>query len=379
MGWVNNGTARSLKITVDKTVGGNQVLPERIYNGQLSGTVWGNPSYAALTDDEMRQLSSADFLLRYNDFVAYVESVEAGLDFTTDIVGDGATKYDAALCLATTTTTVYVPPPVYAFSIKYGEYPVDACAGTLSVVYSSVQVPGVGDFLYKDLALTQPWDTVAGSYMLFVSPVIYTDEVVNVAIVDTAVYDLGEIMLLTGFHCNGVTPVTTTTTTAAVVPLSVYWEYTNGSESDIGGDSPSKTDYWNMVTSRPLVGTEAIGMILYYELDNAAIATDGVSMTSIAISNGVSTGNILGSGNVLNDSVITTAGDTSNKTGVTGLQLNASNTVIRLGISASIHGDSGTSGTNFGKVTKISVNGINVTISSFTSPTDATVSIESNP
>ena len=59
MGWVNNGTARSLKITVTKTVGGNQSTPETIYNGQLGGSTWGydDVTYPPLTDEEIIETS----------------------------------------------------------------------------------------------------------------------------------------------------------------------------------------------------------------------------------------------------------------------------------------------------------------------------------
>lgn len=214
MAYVNNGTARSLKITVDKQVGGNQVAPERIYNGQLAGSSWGNPSYLVLTDLEMQQLSTADFNTRYADFVAYVESVESGLDFGTDIVGDGATKYDPYTCLATTTTTQTTVAPVYAFSIKYGQYPVDVCSGTVDLVYSNVSSPVAGTTLYKDVAMTTPWNTVGGEHVLFVSPVIHGQLAVEVSI------STGVIAQITTFDCGGVTPpVTTTTTTAAIT----YW------------------------------------------------------------------------------------------------------------------------------------------------------------
>jgi hypothetical protein len=213
MAYINNGTNRSLYITVNKQVGGNQVQGYPVtYNGQNAF-----PGYLILTDEEVRQLSSGDFNTRYLAFVAYVESVEDGVEFDTDIVGDGATKYDPDVCLATTTTTYTTLAPVYGFSVKYGEWPVDACAGTLTTVYSDVQAPGVGDFLYKDVALTEPWDTVKGSSILFLSPMLYADEVVGVAIVDTPTYDLGEIMLLTGLHCDG---IATTTTTEAPVPTT---------------------------------------------------------------------------------------------------------------------------------------------------------------
>ena len=100
MAWVNNGTSRSLKFTVNKSVGGNQVQGyPKTYDGQQAF-----PGYATLTDTEARQLSDAEFTTRYNALVAYVESLEAGLDVATDTVGDGATKSDPS-CVITTTTT----------------------------------------------------------------------------------------------------------------------------------------------------------------------------------------------------------------------------------------------------------------------------------
>ena len=101
-GYVNNGTSRSLRVAIDQRLGGISVQGyPKIYDGQQS---WGNPTYPTLTDLEARQLSDSEFGLRYNAFVEYVQSVEAGSDFSEDIVGDGPTKVDPT-CLPTTTTT----------------------------------------------------------------------------------------------------------------------------------------------------------------------------------------------------------------------------------------------------------------------------------
>lgn len=88
-------------MSVNRTLGGVTVQGyPKTYDGQ---NYWGNPTYPTLTDTQMKQLSESDFAFRYADFVAYVESVESGLDFTYDIVGDGAIKTDSN-CLTTTTT-----------------------------------------------------------------------------------------------------------------------------------------------------------------------------------------------------------------------------------------------------------------------------------
>jgi len=104
-GWVNNGTSRSLKVTVDKQVGGNPVQGyPKTYDGQQAF-----PGYAALTDEEARRLTSSQFTTRYNAFVIYVESIEVGADFDTDVVGTGAIIASDPNCLATTTTTTAAP------------------------------------------------------------------------------------------------------------------------------------------------------------------------------------------------------------------------------------------------------------------------------
>lgn len=106
-GYANNGTSRSLKVTVTKTLGGIVVQGyPKTYDGQQS---WGNPTYPTLTDIEARRLSDSEFSTRYNAFVAYVQSVEPGSNFATDIVGAGPTKVDSS-CLATTTTTTTAAP-----------------------------------------------------------------------------------------------------------------------------------------------------------------------------------------------------------------------------------------------------------------------------
>lgn len=111
MAYVNNGTARSLVFTVTKTIGGalQQGYP-KTYNGKLAGSTWGHPEYAALTDQEARQLSDVDYAARLADLQDYIEGVESGSDFSTDVVGDGPTKLDP-LCLPTTSTTTTTAAP----------------------------------------------------------------------------------------------------------------------------------------------------------------------------------------------------------------------------------------------------------------------------
>lgn len=227
MAYVNNGTERSLKVAVNKIVGGNQVQGyPKTYDGQVS---WGNLSYPTLTDEQFRQLSEGDFTARYNAFVAYVEAVENGVDFDTDIIGDGAIRAGAS-CISTTTTTAALES--YSFAVKYGTYPVDACNGAVGLAFATTPVPGVGTVLYKDAGLTQRWDL--GAAVLFVSPALYGNEVAGVAVVDTDVYDVGEIMLLTGYICETQTttlPVTTVPPVTTAAPTG----YINWNLNDTSG------------------------------------------------------------------------------------------------------------------------------------------------
>lgn len=188
MAYVNNGDERSLRISVYKKVGGNYVQGYPVvYDGQNS---WGDPIYPTLTDTELRQLSNSEFNDRYNAFISYVITQEPGINFNTDIVGDGAIRTNTGVCLPTTTTTV---APVWEFDIKYGFWPINACTGTVSKAYSNKQFPGVGDFLYRDSALSEPWNLSNGPAILITNPAIYGTKTILMAVVDTAEYDQGEI------------------------------------------------------------------------------------------------------------------------------------------------------------------------------------------
>jgi hypothetical protein len=218
MAYVNNGTERSLKVTVYKKVGGNYVQGyPKTYDGQQS---WGNPSYPTLTDTQARQLSDADYSARLLAFKSYVESIEPGVSFSADVVGDGAIRSNTGVCLPTTTTT---KQPVWSFAVKYSTSLIlpSACEGVVSTAYAKKQFPGVGDFLYADAALSVPW--AKGGVVLITSPAIYGTKQILVAVVDTAQYDIGEIIdTQNGYDCSQlsvttttVAPVVTTTTTSA--------------------------------------------------------------------------------------------------------------------------------------------------------------------
>ena len=221
MAYVNNGTERSLKVTVYKKVGGNYVQGyPKVYDGQKS---WGDAGYPTLTDLEARQLTAAEFSDRLAAFKAYVATQEPGVDFNNDLIGDGAIRSNMGVCLPTTTTTMQ---PVWSFAVKYGtDRSGGACDGIIDTAYSSKQFPAVGDILYSDSALSVPW--AKGEYVLFANPAIYGNRPITVAVAlpVSSTYSVGEIInTTTNAACVSTTttiPATTTTTTR--LPIQKYY------------------------------------------------------------------------------------------------------------------------------------------------------------
>lgn len=140
--------------------------------------------------------------------------IENNLDCCELINGKLNELYDVidAIDVCTTTTTTSVPR--YPLLVRHAATLAGACNGAVALVYSSVPVPGAGDILYSDYAMTTAW--TANPYVIF-SP--YTGNVWVVAIVDTPDYDTGELILQTAVYCTTTTttaaPTTTTTTAAA--------------------------------------------------------------------------------------------------------------------------------------------------------------------
>lgn len=154
-------------------------------------------------------------------------------------------------------------------------------------------------------------------------------------------------------------PPTTTTTTTRMITLS--WEYTD-CYFDKSIDSPTKTGHWNLILDPALVAGESIALTINYELDNQS--TDAAQqISSYALSEGITTGNIIGAGNVDRDSLFTALG-TFNKTGSTNYNLTVTDNQLRLGLSASVDGDeltAGSVGTSITNVTAIGT-GVGVTV-----------------
>lgn len=107
--------------------------------------------------------------------------------------------------LPTTTTTT--TPSYYAFDVCYSSVFLNntcECINT-KTVFSNVPVPGVGDYLYSDVSLTNEWSN--NYVILFISPNLYPGWTVLTDVIDT-----GKISTIYYENCS-ILPTTTTTTT----------------------------------------------------------------------------------------------------------------------------------------------------------------------
>jgi len=91
----NTGKQRSLTVTINKRIAG--VLQDgypHVYQGRNAfGT------YLAITSSQLGQMPVTDYDARLADFEAYVEGIEVGLSFDTDIVtGSEAYKLNTTAC-----------------------------------------------------------------------------------------------------------------------------------------------------------------------------------------------------------------------------------------------------------------------------------------
>jgi hypothetical protein len=250
MSYVYTGNSRSLKVTVTKYVNGVPQTPVTyptatdIANGYFtySGGVVNLP-----TPEELAQMDESSYAALLIAFQTYVQEANPGLNFATATISVGAVIVNDPDCPAPGTQVAY------PFNIKYGALPADACDGTTYTVYSSVPSPGVGDFIYKDIALTQPWDIAMS--VLFVSPALFGGFPAAVAILAVPPYSPGEIMAITDYDCDVVPEVTTTTTpeapvvttTTTCVPLTaVTLRISSSSELD-ACSAPALTYYMDTV------------------------------------------------------------------------------------------------------------------------------------
>lgn len=161
-------------------------------------------------------------LFNNGDIVTCEVSDDFGSNTSNEIIitVNGTTTTTTLFPTTGTTTTTTTGPITFSFSIKYGQYPADACNGTPSTVYSLVPSPNIGDVLYKDSLCLLPWDITNGYSMIFINPAIFGTEAIILFDSGSPPHTTGEIMLLTGYHC--VPPTTTTSTTTTTIPCVLY-------------------------------------------------------------------------------------------------------------------------------------------------------------
>ena len=161
MSLVYTGNSRARKVTVTKYVNGVPQSPVTyptnvdMANGffTYTGGVVNIPAIDGDTPhDELSQLTEVQYAAYLIALQTYAQEQNPGLNFATATVVPG---YTAVITDDPNCPEPGTPVAAYPFNIKYGELPADACDGTTYTVYSSVPSPGVGDFIYKDIALTQ--------------------------------------------------------------------------------------------------------------------------------------------------------------------------------------------------------------------------------
>lgn len=95
----NTGMQRSLTITVNKTVAGDQASGyPHTYYGRNEFTYNGT-TYPAIDSLTLATMPVADYEARLADFKAYVESLEAGLDISAVVeAGEEAYRENTTAC-----------------------------------------------------------------------------------------------------------------------------------------------------------------------------------------------------------------------------------------------------------------------------------------
>lgn len=91
MAYINTGYARNTSLTVTK---GSYSQSYDI----RTGFTYGGTTYPSLSNDGFAQLSDGDYERRRADFIAYVYSLEPGLQTDCPDLTQGSVEYDTVLC-----------------------------------------------------------------------------------------------------------------------------------------------------------------------------------------------------------------------------------------------------------------------------------------
>ena len=91
MAYINTGYARNKTLTVTKGTYSQRY-------DICTGFTWSGRTYASLSDEGFAQLSDADYEQRRAAFIAYVYSLEDGLQTDCPDLTQGSVEYDTVLC-----------------------------------------------------------------------------------------------------------------------------------------------------------------------------------------------------------------------------------------------------------------------------------------
>lgn len=91
MAYINTGYARNASLTVTR---GSYSQSYDI----RAGFTYGGTTYPSLSNDAFAQLSDGDYERRRADFIAYVYSLEPGLQTDCPDLTQGSVEYDTVLC-----------------------------------------------------------------------------------------------------------------------------------------------------------------------------------------------------------------------------------------------------------------------------------------
>ncbi len=91
MAYINTGYARNASLTVTR---GSYSQSYDI----RAGFTYGGTTYPSLSNDGFAQLSDGDYERRRADFIAYVYSLEPGLQTDCPDLTQGSVEYDTVLC-----------------------------------------------------------------------------------------------------------------------------------------------------------------------------------------------------------------------------------------------------------------------------------------
>jgi len=263
--------------------------------------------------------------------------------------------------MATISYKVHSSYPPFAVELrsesKTGTVIQSMVAQSAETVYSFTGVPDYGVFYVV------AYDTAFGN--AFDSTGLTTTTTTTVAPTTTTTTTVAPTTTTTTVVPTTTTTTTvapTTTTTSTTLPtVTLTWNLTDFTQDTDGSDGEAFREYfYNLEYSSPLTGGQEIELTFEWSLQ-----TDGqagvIKDASVSMSSGITSGGIIGIGNVINDAEVNSTATPSTKTGTTTYTVTSSDNLLRLGIYVAVNGmagDMGNAGVN--PFTISAVNGIGV-------------------